>query len=242
VEVAIGAVWGSITSARCVCWVRRDHSGVVLCAVCGRAGVAGFHRDPRPWRGGKDVEVLVLGHEVSVLGRRVTGPGLERRDRFVLAAFTRRVPRVALRARIVTPEMLLGWRRQLVARRWTYPPRTEPAGGRPRAVAVIGDLVIRFARENPDWGQRRIHGELVGLGYRVAAATVWNILHKAGRDPAPRRTARSWREFCRAPATTMLACEFFTVDTVLLPTRCCWAGSACSSLSRSALAGSASWG
>jgi hypothetical protein len=83
-------------------------------------------------------------------------------------------------------------------------------------VAVIGDLVIRFARENPDWGRRRIHGELVGLGYRVAAAMVWNILHRAGLDPAPRRTGRSWREFCRAQATTMLACEFFTVDTVLL--------------------------
>ncbi|MDT4930827.1 MAG: hypothetical protein QOF92_3694, partial [Pseudonocardiales bacterium] len=74
----------------------------------------------------------------------------------------------------MTPETLLGWHRQLVARQWTYPPKTTPAAGRPRAVAVIGDLVIRFARENPDWGQRRIHGELVGLGYRVAAATVWN--------------------------------------------------------------------
>ncbi|MDT4905497.1 MAG: putative transposase [Pseudonocardiales bacterium] len=72
----------------------------------------------------RDVEVLVLGHGVSVLGRRVTGPGLERRDRLVLAAFTRRVPRVALRARIVTPETLLGWQRQLVARQWTYPPKT----------------------------------------------------------------------------------------------------------------------
>jgi hypothetical protein len=103
-------------------------------------------------------------------------------------------------------------------------------------------LVIRFAGENPNWGQRRIHGELVGLGYRVAAATVWNILHKAGLDPAPRRTAPSWREFCRAQATRMLACDFSTVDTVLLSTRCCCAGSACFSLSGSALAGSASWG
>ncbi|MDT4902542.1 MAG: putative transposase, partial [Pseudonocardiales bacterium] len=134
----------------------------------------------------------------------------------MLAAFTRRVPRVALRARIVTPEMLLGWRRQLVARQWTYPPKTEPAGGRPRTAAVIGDLVIRFAGENQAWVQRRIHGELVGLGYRVAAARVWNILHRAGLDPAPRRTGPSWREFCRAQATTMLACDFSTVDTVLL--------------------------
>jgi hypothetical protein len=76
--------------------------------------------------------------------------------------------------------------------------------------------VIRFARENPTWGLRRIHRELVGLGYRIVPAMVWNILHKAGLDPAPRRSGPSWREFCRTRAATMLACDFFTVDTVLL--------------------------
>ncbi len=77
------------------------------------------------------------------------------------------------------------------------------------------ELVIRLARENPTWGHR-IHGELVGLGYRVVPATVWNILHKADLDPAPRRAGQSWREFRCAQATTMLACDLFTVDTVLL--------------------------
>ena len=81
---------------------------------------------------------------------------------------------------------------------------------------MIRALVLRLAQENPDWGHRRIHGELLGLGYRVAAATVWNILHRAGLDPAPRRTGPTWRQFCRAQAHTMLACDFFTVDTVLL--------------------------
>ena len=81
---------------------------------------------------------------------------------------------------------------------------------------MIRQLVIRLARENPTWGHRRIHGELVGLGYRVAPATVWNVLRRAGLDPAPRRSGPSWREFCRAQAETMLACDFFTVDTVLL--------------------------
>ena len=76
--------------------------------------------------------------------------------------------------------------------------------------------MIRFARENLGWGHRRIHGELVGFGYRVALATGWNILRKAGLDPAPRGTGPSWREFCRTQATTMLACDFFHVDTVLL--------------------------
>ena len=76
--------------------------------------------------------------------------------------------------------------------------------------------MLRFARENPTWGHRRIHGELVNLGHNLSAATVWNILTAAGLDPAPRRTGPTWREFCRAQARTMLACDFFTVDTVLL--------------------------
>jgi hypothetical protein len=77
---------------------------------------------------------------------------------------------------------------------------------------------VRLARENPTWGYRRIHGELCQLGYRdrIGASTVWAILHRAGVDPAPTRSAVSWRQFLRAQAKSVLAVDFFTVDTVLL--------------------------
>jgi putative transposase len=164
----------------------------------------------------KDIELLVLRHEVAVLRRQVVRPQLTPKDRLLLAVLSRLLPRQLWRCRIVSPATLLRWHRELVARRWTYRNRGVSAGGRASTAAVICVLVLRLARENPTWGHRRIHGELVGLGHRIAAATVWNILHRAGLDPAPRRTGPTWRQFCRAQAHTMLACDFFTVDTVLL--------------------------
>jgi putative transposase len=169
-------------------------------------------------RGGaaKDVELLMLRHEVAVLRRMAGRPRLTPQDRLLLAAVSRLLPRQLWRSRIVSPATLLRWHRDLVARRWTYPRIGTSSGGRPPPSAVTRVLVLRLARENPTWGHRRIQGELVGLGYGIAAATVWNILHRAGLDPAPRRSGPTWREFCRTQAKTMLACDFFTVDTVLL--------------------------
>lgn len=164
----------------------------------------------------KDVELLVLRHEVAVLRRKVSRPRLEPKDRMILAAASGLLPRQLRQARIVTPATLLRWHRELVARHWTFPRRAGSAGGRPRRATLIRELVLRLARENSSWGHRRIHGELIGLGYRAAPATVCNILQQAGLDPAPRRSGPTWREFCRAQAKTILACDFFTVDTILL--------------------------
>jgi hypothetical protein len=76
-------------------------------------------------------------------------------------------------------------------------------------------LIVRMAAENPTWGYRRIHGELVQLGYRVAPSTVWLLFKRAGVDPAPRRAGPAWRQFLSAQAQSVLACDFFHVDTVL---------------------------
>ena len=112
------------------------------------------------------------------------------------------------------PTTLLRWHRELVARKWTYRPAKPP--GRPPTAQVVRELVCRLATENPDWGYRRIHGELAGLGHRVAPSTVWQILQRAGFDPAPRRAGPTWREFLTAQASTIVACDFFTIDTVFL--------------------------
>ena len=102
--------------------------------------------------------------------------------------------------------------RDLVRRRWTYSHRR----GRPGVAAEIRALVLRLARENPTWGYRRVHGELCRLGYRIGASTVWTILYRAGVDPAPVRSAVTWRQFLRTQAKGVLAVDFFTVDTVFL--------------------------
>ena len=114
----------------------------------------------------------------------------------------------------VTPATLLRWHRDLVARKWDYTDRRQP--GRPSTGTSVKTLIIRMARENPAWGHRRIQGELARLGHAIAASTVWEILHAAGIDPAPRRAGPTWREFLAAQAHAIIACDFLVVETVLL--------------------------
>src|SRR4051794_14781725 len=161
--------------------------------------------------GANEVEVLVLRHQVAVLRRQVQRLDLEPPDRVVLSALARLLPRPRWAAFLVTPATLLRWHRILIARKWTYP-RCRP--GRPPVQAEIRALVLRLAKENPSWGHRRIQGELVGLGHRVAASTVWSILTKAGVDPAPRRSGPTWTQFLTTQAKGILACDFLHVDTI----------------------------
>lgn len=164
----------------------------------------------------KDAELLVLGHQNAVLRRQVARVRYTPADRVWLTALSWLVPRRRwAEVFAVTAATILTWHRRLVARKWDYTARRRP--GRPPTAATINNLVMRMATENPTWGHRRVQGELVRLGHRIAASTVWQILHDAGIDPAaPRRSGPTWRQFLTAQAQAVLAADFLHGDTILL--------------------------
>jgi len=162
----------------------------------------------------KEIEILMLRHQLRVLQRQVARPRLTQADRALLAAFSQVLSRQRWKSSVfVTPATVLRWHRELVARRWTYPHRHP---GRPPTRVEVRELVVRLARENPSWGYRRIQGELVRLGINLAASTVWTILKEARIEPAPKRLEQNWSEFLRAQAASILECDFLTVDTLFL--------------------------
>jgi putative transposase len=130
----------------------------------------------------------------------------------VLVALIRFLPRTLRMRRLVTPGTLLRWHRRLMARKWTYPHPDGPACGQRRDHRAHRAACHR----EPDWGYRRICGELTGLGHMIAPSTIWEILKEAGIDPAPRRAAASRGQFLSAQAKTIAAVDFFHVDTVFL--------------------------
>src|ERR1019366_5496030 len=177
---------------------------LLTCRVRGLAVVV-FRGD-----GAKDAELLVLRHENAVLRRHAGRVRYEPGDRVWLAALARLLPRRRW-AEIfpVTPATLLAWHGRLAAKRYDMRKRRKP--GRPPTSPSITRLVVRLAKENPRWGHRGIHGELIKLGVTVAPSTVWEILRSAGIDPAPRRSGPTWRQFLAARAAGIV--------TAGLPTR-----------------------
>lgn len=161
----------------------------------------------------KELEIVVLRHEPAILRRQVARPSLQPADRAFLAAAGRLLPRVRWSSFLVTPETLLRRHRRLVARHRSYPSRGP---GRPRIETEVFDLILRLARENPRRGYRRIVSELAGIGISVSATSVRKVLVGAGLGPAGQRGGVSWREFIRRQAKSMIACDFFTVDTVAM--------------------------
>ena len=166
----------------------------------------------------KDAEILALRHQLLVLQRQL-GPDRVRfspGDRALLAALLHRLPRDVLKRLhlVVRPDTVLRWHRDVVAPRRSQSRSRPRHPGRPRTVRSIRVLVLRLVRENPGWGYRRVHGELLVLGVKVAASTVWEILREAGIDPAPERSSTTWAGFLRSQAGALLACDFFETVTL----------------------------
>ncbi len=165
----------------------------------------------------KDAEILALRHQIAVLERQLGRREVRfsTSDRAFLAALLHRLPLPTLRRvrLLVRPDTVLRWHRDLATRHHAALSRPKRPG-RPRTVRSIRILVLRLARENPQWGYRRLHGELLALGVKVAASTVWKILKDAGVDPAPDRSASTWADFLRSQADALLACDFFETVTL----------------------------
>jgi transposase InsO family protein len=158
------------------------------------------------------LEIVVLQHELGILRRQTKRPPIAVVDRLFLAAASRLLPRSRWRSFIITPTTLLRWHRRLVAKRWTPSHRA----GRPPIRLDVRELVLRLARENPRWGYQRIVGELKGLGVAVSATSVRTWLREGGLGPVGTRPGSTWREFLRAHRHSLLAVDFFTVETVWL--------------------------
>jgi putative transposase len=174
----------------------------------------------------KDLEILILRHQLDILERkqkRTIKPN--RAEKFILAMLTAQLKKATQRPlgqlrdviRIFQPETVLRWHRELVRRKWTF--KRKVKGGRPRTSKELEALIVRLARENSRWGYGKIEGELLKLGFTVSASTVRNVLNRHGILPAPvRHGSIGWRHLMRHYRQQLLACDFFTVETIWLQT------------------------
>jgi transposase len=170
----------------------------------------------------KDVEILALRHQLTILQRQLGDhrPRLRPEDRMFLSMLLVPLSRAVLRRLrlMVSPDTVLRWHRDLLKHRDARVSANQgPGRPRPRTLASIRRLVLRLAAENPAWGYRRIHGELALLGIKIAASTVWEILKTDGVDPAPQRATVRWADFLRSKAEAILAMDF--IETVTLTGR-----------------------
>jgi putative transposase len=180
-------------------------SFLVLRSVLGALRVG-----PKPEE--KDVEIAVLRHQLAILERQVPRPRFDDADRRLLSMLARLLPRDRWAVFLVTPATLMRWHRELVRRHWTQPDRPRRPGLPDEAV----EFVCRLARENPRWGYVRIAGECAKVGVSVSVSSVRNVLRRHRLGPAPRRGGPTWVEFLRSQASGVLACDFFSVETVRL--------------------------
>ena len=173
----------------------------------------------------KDLEIVLLRHQVRLLQRRQPVPTrLERWEKLPLAVLVAKLAglvaggkaRLSRSMLVVRPETVLKWHRDLVRRKWTC--RRRRSGGRPPLAADLEALILRLASENPRWGYSRIHGELRKLGYTISRSAIRDVLKRHGLPPAPRRHSATWRTFLDQYRQEILACDFFTVDTLFLKT------------------------
>jgi putative transposase len=173
----------------------------------------------------KDLEIIILRHQVRILQRKVkTPPRITDPERMILASLTdkfchstkearRRLYQVML---IFKPDTVLRWHRDMVRRKWTFRRKGNP--GRPSISFELEALIVRLAKENPRWGYDKIHGELLKLGYILSVSSVRNILKRHRVTPESQRSTGSWRSFLRHYKDQLLACDFFTVETIWLKT------------------------
>src|SRR5215217_4759160 len=162
----------------------------------------------------KDVELLLLRQQLRLYERQAKQPRPSRWEKVALASLAAKLPDLSRVALVFTPATLLRWHREIVRRKWTFDNR--PRRGRPPISDACVELLLRLARENPRWGYGKLQGELGKLGHRTSRSTIKRVLRRHGLLPAPERGTSTWRDFLGHYREYIVACDFFTVDTVFL--------------------------